>query len=1316
MERKQDLFRCMAGIIGLLLCTTPLLAQNPQWAFREFQPDVPDPMQHRAITEVAVNSQGHVIGITEMGISSQSSPMEFLGQTFEPNPVGEMSRLLVCFDSTGTVLWHRVFSSDFGAQCKYYLSLDDEDRIHLFIEGNFGTTLFFPDTTVSGFEPNNRGRMLRLAPDGAFDQFLFQPMTPNGSPWRWIEAKGNFVGFMYGGNPGYNGMQMRGPDGTLLWEFTYPTFSFYEEPRFTVLADSSVVVAGVWGSAPLVGQTMEGPVANETYYAYRVSRSGELLWYKSFASDQNDAYNGVLRRIWGVEELPGIGFVMMAEQGSEVTFAGTVFSGGLNESRKILFMVVDYDGNEVVGHQIIGNTNVLGSNEFPSLSVGPTGRIFFASQTFANAIINGYDFTVGPNAVHPTLYGCVDPLEGLQYLDIADSPVLAQGGSNRQEIVVAAGTGFFLFARQNVNVPSRVPCLEPVNGPFVVAWIRDEPKPAPQVAFEIAQDLNTVFTRNLSVDAESQLWSFGNGSTATTFNGLVTYAQPGAYNVCLSATNFCGTVQSCQLVQVDGLSAVRPNTHANVGVCVVTVLGGGLTESSDVRLTGGGPDIVGTNKQLLQAGALSVAFPMNGVATGVYDLQATISGTTYTLPNAFTVTGTGPLTMRLQYNSPTSSRFNLYVPDRYTLINESPAPAMGLFLLDDNLITTDAFTGYIAPNTNGNAPFLQAAESFISDNGLPTNQFSFPSRDPGLPHKVTGFFFANVPGRGETLLNRTMNQPFSALHTKQMVALKPLVEPASEAGAAINANDICLGEFLRVAVDATFGLDTDAASFATCFAPIQQAFLNDVITLAYGPFADRPLPVARVVLGLFKQLADAGCVAGLPASYTVEQAHALSGHVMHNMLRLDAAGQMNCEGLDQLFLPVNGTEAQADVADRGDDFCTILGEIVAGGTNIGIATQAKRLCHVGSSDPNAKVGPGYSPTQTAVNYRTNIGYTILFENIENATLPAAVVIITDTLDLTRIDVSNFRFGPMFLGEERVFIPNQVGNRFMLVADLQPELPLLLLITGELDPATGIITWRFESLDPTTLAPPDDSTLGFLPPNLDGIEGTGSVSFTVDWVESITSGTLVDNRAEIIFDNNEPIITDIWRNLYDDVAPESAVLPLPANTPSTTFMVSWDGTDDAAGIAAYYVFVSEDGGPFLLWLTTSETTAPFTGENGSTYRFYTRARDWATNLEDAPQAEFDAITTITSTGIADNAGNRGLSCFPNPARDVLTIVLEGAQVPATYRIMDALGGIVQEGRALATGRFDLSVRELAAGLYSLQVQGEGRIATVRFVKE
>jgi uncharacterized repeat protein (TIGR01451 family) len=58
------------------------------------------------------------------------------------------------------------------------------------------------------------------------------------------------------------------------------------------------------------------------------------------------------------------------------------------------------------------------------------------------------------------------------------------------------------------------------------------------------------------------------------------------------------------------------------------------------------------------------------------------------------------------------------------------------------------------------------------------------------------------------------------------------------------------------------------------------------------------------------------------------------------------------------------------------------------------------------------------------------------------------------------------------------VPVPPGTEFDVQVDLRPESPLLVNISGSLDVETGVLTWRFQSIDPATGFPPEAPVLGF----------------------------------------------------------------------------------------------------------------------------------------------------------------------------------------------------------------------------------------------
>jgi len=69
-----------------------------------------------------------------------------------------------------------------------------------------------------------------------------------------------------------------------------------------------------------------------------------------------------------------------------------------------------------------------------------------------------------------------------------------------------------------------------------------------------------VTINNTSSNANSYSWNFGNGQTSTLQNPSVTFSSAGTYNICLTATNSCGSTSYCQNVTVNS-TCVKPTAQ-----------------------------------------------------------------------------------------------------------------------------------------------------------------------------------------------------------------------------------------------------------------------------------------------------------------------------------------------------------------------------------------------------------------------------------------------------------------------------------------------------------------------------------------------------------------------------------------------------------------------------------------------------------------------------------------------------------------------------------------------------------------------------------
>jgi RHS repeat-associated protein len=304
----------------------------------------------------------------------------------------------------------------------------------------------------------------------------------------------------------------------------------------------------------------------------------------------------------------------------------------------------------------------------------------------------------------------------------------------------------------------------------------------------------------------------------------------------------------------------------------------------------------------------------------------------------------------------------------------------------------------------------------------------------------------------------------------------------------------------------------------------------------------------------------------------------------------------------------------------------------------------------GSGDPNEKTGPGGFGEAGYVAAGELLSYRVDFENEEAATAPAQFVVVTDQLDAD-LDFSSFEITEIGFGDHVIGVPDNMQHFETVVPMTYNDRYFEVHVNVGIDAATGKVTARFMSVDPTTDLPPDVLT-GFLPPEDGTGRGMGYFCYTIHSKPDLPTGTEIRNVAVIQFDFGEIIATnqvdphdpaqgtDPDRECpitIDSGAPTSAVEALAGTTHATEFIVSWAAGDEAggSGVAGVDVHVSIDGGEYELWLDdTTAAAAEFLGDNGHTYAFYSVATDNVGHVEPKP-LEGDEIVPDAVTAVVDD---------------------------------------------------------------------------------
>ena len=257
-------------------------------------------------------------------------------------------------------------------------------------------------------------------------------------------------------------------------------------------------------------------------------------------------------------------------------------------------------------------------------------------------------------------------------------------------------------------------------------------------------------------------------------------------------------------------------------------------------------------------------------------------------------------------------------------------------------------------------------------------------------------------------------------------------------------------------------------------------------------------------------------------------------------------------------------------------------------------------------------------------------FEVVCENIPEENIAhAAMVTIKQQIDAA-YDYSTFRLGDMMIAGNYIQVEGDVQS-YKARHDWTSTLGVWVDVNAVFDADTGLMTWEFVAIDPETGYVVADPFTGLLAPNYNPPEGDGGVKYYVTPKETTSSGTVMQSQAEIIFDFNEPIDTPLLKYTLDGDNPVATVQSVTESGKAEYLLVRWGGTDVGSGVKSYDVYVSVDGGEWLLWQDNisfdSALYAKLDGEH--TYAFYAQATDYAGNAEavtDVVSAEASLVST------------------------------------------------------------------------------------------
>lgn len=887
----------------------------------------------------------------------------------------------------------------------------------------------------------------------------------------------------------------------------------------------------------------------------------------------------------------------------------------------------------------------------------------------------------------------------------------------------------------------------------------------------IVQGLEMI-VQNKSANAKSYYWYFGTYPASELSNPTHTYTYPGNYTVELYTYGACGTQNvMTKQVSIVNLKSLYPNKGGNTGTVTVKIAGAGFTDKSTVSLVQGSKEIKGINIVRSPDGNfVNVTFELYNATTGPYDLVVATGASKQTLQNGFTVTQGNKPVIKTSISGRDAVRIG--APQTYTFVvsNEGNIDAKGMILW----IALPRGTGFSPVNFT---MVGRKEDSVMLEDGPPM-YFTVDSLFDGPDSAdVLGMIVRNIPAHGTVNFEANLSLK-QAGHiyawTSSPMYGSPKNEESTVCQDALNglyalSYEIVkegieqISEIVRAGIEcgeAAYDLGTEFWFYSN------NLFSDDLIEwrkvgehYEIREYQGERKPISPNSLEQWdhdRMLNNGYTVSILPilgkAAWDCFGLVGLKGRgykvraawrkLMKN-LGSNASGAKKVVHTVIRAVEKSFNEKEVDILTIKDvydifavriEYAELFKQAGVAAWNAGACidwlrkgTEAAKFVNaITSLDPNEKTGPPGNAESHFSQAVSPFNYRIYFENKNTATAPAQEVRIIDTLDKSVFDLNTFELESFKLGNApQVLIPGGLKAYSCPMTLKRPGKPdLLVRMDAKLDTASGVLTFRFISLDPVTKELIDDPLDGFLPPNKQSPEGEGFVAYKVLPKSSLPDGANITNQALIYFDNNEPIYTNTYLNKVDKSKPVSKIKPLPTTATDSTFNLTWEGHDAGSGIRNYNIYYAVNKGPYTIWqFDAASTSAAFTGRKDSTYHFYSIAKDYAGNIENSKaQAEASILVTGKVTGINDPPGDGFyIRSYPNPAATTTWLEFSLPQ-PQPVRIVirdlqgKEIGAIANRLFTTGTHKLEWDVRRLPAGMYILEFNSKKFRKSLKLVKQ
>ena len=167
--------------------------------------------------------------------------------------------------------------------------------------------------------------------------------------------------------------------------------------------------------------------------------------------------------------------------------------------------------------------------------------------------------------------------------------------------------------------------------------------------------------------------------------------------------------------------------------------------------------------------------------------------------------------------------------------------------------------------------------------------------------------------------------------------------------------------------------------------------------------------------------------------------------------------------------------------------------------------------------------------------------------------------------------------------------------------------------------------------------------------------------------------------------------------------------------SSSYLTKWNRLDGTLEWATYIGSTPAGNCSSAAVELLSDGKLLLTGAASGNCPGFITADAWQTSFGGGDFDIWYAIYSESTLSTANSSLESGLRAFPNPVRDVLTIVRSGLQANDAYTVHDISGRVVMQG-ILSGPQAQLTVGHLSAGIYLLRVDGPEKVSTLKIVKE